>query len=229
MKTHDLSLYHIIRQPKDWISGQPLVILLHGVTTNEEHVFWITQHLDERFLAISVRAPNTLCPGSYAWYNLDSIPKGVDINAEEAENSRRAILRFIDEAVEAYDTAPDQVYLLGYSQGAIMSYSVMLTAPEKLAGVVAMSGRILPEVKPLVVSPERLTDFPVLVIHGVYDDVVPISYAHEARAYLETLPVKLTYKEYPIDHDIAQESLEAALVWLKRHLDAGQTATADLS
>ena len=218
MVSAHLSLYHLVRQPRRESDKPPLLILLHGVGSNEEDLFEWAPLLDERFLVLSTRAPLTLSEGSYAWFHVQLGGRAPLINPDEAERSRRAIIQFIGEAVQAYHAAAGRVYLLGFSQGAIMSQGVMLTQPELLAGVVAMSGRILPEVKPLAVAPERLNGFPILVQHGLYDQVLPIANGRASRDYLSTLPVQLTYHEYPMAHQVTEESLNDARAWLQERL-----------
>ncbi len=214
MNLATLPLHHLVRPSKVESPKPPLLILLHGVGSNEHDLFGLAPHLDERFLILSARAPITLMPDSYAWFHLEFVEGTPRINPVEAERSRRTILRFIEEAVRAYAADPGRVYLMGFSQGAIMSLSVMLTTPEALGGVVAMSGRILPEVKLKAATSERLKGFPVMVVHGVYDDVLPVSYGRASRDYLTTLPLDLTYREYPMGHQITEDSLGDAQAWL---------------
>ena len=143
-----LPLVHLVRQPIIEAGTPPLLLLLHGVGSNEHDLFELAPFLDKRFLIISVRAPNTLGPGSYAWFEVNFTPQGPAINPEQAEASRETLITFIKEAITAYGANPKQVYLMGFSQGAIMSASVALTRPELVAGAVLMSGRILPEIQP---------------------------------------------------------------------------------
>lgn len=214
------SLYHLALHPKSSTSRPPLLILLHGVGSNEQDLFEIAPLLDERLLILSARAPLTLARNSFAWFHVTFTPAGSSINADEAESARQIVSGFVQEMVQEYHADPKRVYLLGFSQGAIISQSVMLTMPEILAGVVAMSGRILPEVKPLVVSPERLGDFPVLVIHGLHDTVLPIQNGRASRDYLSTLPVNLVYREYPMGHEVTELSLSDVRKWLALQLDS---------
>lgn len=217
MKT--LSLIHLVSQPKVEASTPPLLLLLHGVGSNEHDLFGLVPYLDKRFLIISVRAPNTLGPGSYAWFEVDFTPQGPAINPAQAEASRKALITFLDEAVNAYDADPKQIYLMGFSQGAIMSASVALTRPQLVAGVVLMSGRILPEIQPLIASNEELSGLPFLVVHGTADMVLPISYGRASRQLLSSLPVELTYHEYRIGHEVSQESLADVTAWLSAQLE----------
>lgn len=223
MKPMDLPFHHLVRPPKVAADKPPLLILLHGIGSNEYDLFGLTSYLDKRFLILSARAPNTLAEGSYAWFHVEFTPNGIIINPDEAESSRKTILKFIREAAPAYNADAKRVYLMGFSQGAIMSLSVMLTEPEIVAGVVAMSGRIPSELRSMVVEPKRLKGFPVMVVHGLYDNVLPISYGRESRNFLSTLPLNLTYCEYPMGHQVTEQSLADVCEWLTEKLD-GTTA-----
>lgn len=220
MKT--LSLVHRVRQPVVDVGTPPLLLLLHGVGSNEHDLFGLAPFLDERFLIISARAPNTLEPGSYAWFEVNFTPQGSLIDPQQAEASRQALIAFLNEAVTAYGADPKQVYLMGFSQGAIMSASVALTRPELVAGVVLMSGRILSEIHPLMAAPERLEGLPFLVVHGTADTVLPIDHGRASRQLLSSLPVELTYYEYPMGHEISHESLAGVTAWLSAQLDKAQ-------
>ncbi len=217
-----LSLVHLVHQPILEEDAPPLLLLLHGIGSNEHDLFALAPFLDERFLIISVRAPNTLEPGSYAWFEANFTPQGPIIDPGQAEASRQALIAFLDEAVTAYGADPKQVYLMGFSQGGIMSASVTLTRPELVAGVVVMSGRILPEIKPLMAPSERLAGLPFLVVHGTADMVLPIPHGRASRQLLSSLPVEITYHEYPMGHEISQESLADVTAWLSAQLDKAQ-------
>ena len=220
MKT--LSLVHLVRRPIVKAETPPLLLLFHGVGSNEHDLFGLAPYLDERFLIISVRAPNTLGPGSYAWFDVDFTPQGPVIDPAQAEASREALIDFIGEAITAYGVNPNQVYMMGFSQGAIMSAIVGLRRPDLVAGVALMSGRILPEIQSLMAAPEKLEGLPILVVHGVTDTVLPINHGRASRQLLASLPVELTYHEYPMGHEVSQESLADVSSWLSAQLDKAQ-------
>ena len=216
------SLVHLVRHPIVEADTPPLLLLLHGVGSNENDLFGLAPYLDERFLILSVRAPNTLGPGSYAWFDVDFTPRGPVIDPAQAEASREALIDFIGEAITAYGVNPNQVYMMGFSQGAIMSASIALTRPDLVAGVALMSGRILPEIQSLMAAPEKLEGLPILVVHGVADTVLPINHGRASHQLLASLPVELTYHEYPIGHEVSQESLADVSSWLSAQLDKAQ-------
>lgn len=214
-----LSFVHSVHQPLHPTDQPPLLILLHGVGGNEQNLFALAPHLDTRCLIISARAPYQRGPGNFAWFDAQFTPSGPVIAPEQAEASRQLLLRFIDEAVGAYGADPRQVYLMGFSQGAIMSASVGLTAPEVVAGAVLMSGRILPEIRPLIADGSKLSGLPFFVIHGTADNVLPIHHGRASRDLLTSLPVQLTYREYAMGHEIRPESLADIQTWLRERLD----------
>lgn len=220
MKT--LSLVHLVRQPLVDGGAPPLLLMLHGVGSNEHDLFGLAPYLDQRFLIISARAPNTLGPGSYAWFEVGFTPQGPVIDPAQAEASRETLITFVGEAAAAYGADARQVYLMGFSQGAIMSASVALTRPDLAAGAVLMSGRILPEIQPMMAATEKLEEFPFLVVHGTADTVLPISYGRASRQSLSSLPVELTYHEYAMGHEVSPESLADVANWLSTHLDRVQ-------
>lgn len=179
----------------------------------------LAPYLDGRFFIVSARAPLVLGPGMYGWFHVMLDPVAPVINPDEAERSRVLLLRFIDEVIAAHGVDPQRIYLLGFSQGAIMSLSLVLTHPERLAGVAAMSGRILPEVLPKMAPPDAMRGLPMLVVHGSDDPILPVHHGRAARDILAALPVALTYREYAMGHYVSEESLADVAAWLRARLD----------
>lgn len=208
------SLHYLVRQPKIKTEKTPLVILMHGVGSNEQNMFSFADALPDNFLVVSARGPLTLRTDSYAWFQAQIMPDRSIINGEQAENSRKEIIQFIDDLKNVEDFDEEQVYLMGFSQGGIMSYSVALTEPEKIKGIAVMSGRLLSEVKPLVVSDERLKKLNIFVSHGTNDSVLRFEYATDAVDYLHSKGLQPEFHQYPEDHTINQQMLGDVVQWL---------------
>ncbi|MBK9314327.1 MAG: alpha/beta fold hydrolase [Acidobacteria bacterium] len=220
MSNQTFSLFHHAAPPKSGLADRPpLLLLLHGFGSNEDDLFSLAPYLDERFLVISARAPVALGPMSYAWFSLGFTPEGVLINAEEAESSRLTISRFIDELIDYYRVDSQAIYLMGFSQGAMMSLSTALNSPGTVAGVVAMSGRLLPQTAAQVKDPDALFGLPIFVLHGTRDMVLPVHHGRATRDLLTSLPVDLQYREYEMGHEVSAQSLEDIAEWLKARLD----------
>jgi phospholipase/carboxylesterase len=219
----DLSLVHLARAPQAPMprgGRPPLLALLHGVGSNERALFQLAPAFDPRFQVVSLRGPLVRGPDSFAWFVAEPTPRGFRIIVpEQLAASRDAIVGFLAEAVAAYDADPARVYLLGFSQGAIMSLTTALTMPERLAGVVAIAGRIPPEVEPWIVPPARTAGLPLLLEHGRFDRVLPISWAERARPLLERAQVALDYREYDAPHSISPAMRDEAAAWLAARLD----------
>jgi phospholipase/carboxylesterase len=193
-----------------------LIILLHGVGSSEKDLFSFANQLPDNFLVVSAQAPNKIGEDSYAWYEMNLSAEKPIINKEQAEQSRNRIIQFIDQLKDKYTFDDKQVYLCGFSQGAIMSYSVGLTRPDKVKGIAIMSGRLLDEVKPLVKPSEDLKKLNVFISHGTKDNVLGIHYAKESIVYLKGLGINPLYKEYPEGHNISPAMLTDLIAWLKK-------------
>jgi phospholipase/carboxylesterase len=215
-----LSLSHLVRKPDAPGDGRPpALILLHGVGSNERDLFGLAPELDPRFFVVSARGPITRQPGSYAWFSVQFLPTGFLIDESEAEKSRQLLLGFTEEVVAEYEVDPKRVFLMGFSQGCIISLYTALTEPERYRGVVGMSGRLLPQAVPKLASPERLKSFPLLIVHGTEDTTIGIEYGRSIRQQLSNLPVDLDYREYPMGHWVTPQSLADVRAWLTKHLD----------
>jgi len=206
-------LVHLVRPA---VSSKPrpsLVVLLHGVGSHEGDLFPLADRFSPEFLVLSVRAPLELRPGSYTWFPVQFTPQGPVADAVEAEESRLRLISFLRWAVAAYNADPAGTVLVGFSQGAILSASVVLTEPELVAGAVLMSGRILPEVVPLAAGPERLASARVLIVHGTRDDRLPLHHGQASRQTLRSLGVEPDYREFAMGHTITDESLAFVGDW----------------
>jgi phospholipase/carboxylesterase len=228
MSDHTFSLFHQAAPPRSGLEGKPpLLLLLHGYGANEDDLFSLAPYLDERFMIVSARAPIMLQPMSYAWFNLGFTPQGIVVNPDEVKSSRQTIHKFVGEVLAAYECDPKAVYLMGFSQGAMMSMAVALTYPGTAAGVVAMSGRVLSQTLDLIPDKDALTGLPVFMAHGARDTLIPIDNGRDARSKLSALPVALTYREYDMGHEISYESLKDVTEWLKERLDHSSAVVGD--
>jgi phospholipase/carboxylesterase len=210
-------LPYLVREPKNKADKPPLLILLHGMGSNEQDLFSFADRLPDKFLVISARGPRVLGPNRFAWYQVDFSTGRPVINKEQEIESRQAILDFIHQLKTAHDFDEQQVYLGGFSQGAIMSYSVGLTHPEKVKGIVALSGRLLEEVRPNIPKTEALKNLEIFISHGTTDATLGAHYAHESVSYLENLGLHPDYQEYQHGHGINEEMILDLVSWLNHH------------
>ncbi len=208
------------RQPMQPGQKPPLALLLHGVRSNELDLFSLALHLPPQMRVVSLRAPLVRGPESYAWFDVTFLPDGYRIDPEQLDRSRGLVADFAAQAAAAFEADPARIYLLGFSQGAILSLTVALTRPELVAGILPLAGRIPPEARPWIVAPERLAGLPIFLAHGRFDSVIPFFWAEQARDFLQSVGAALTFMEYPTGHRIPPDMLADAVSWLDASLAA---------
>ncbi len=183
----------------------PVLLLLHG-WTGDERVMWIfTRSLARHFWMFAPRAPISVASGGYAWLpHKDSewptLPK-----FKPATISLLEAVQQWGKRVGTPETALNKPYnLMGFSQGAAMSYSLAAYHPERIGRVAALAG-FLPQGEP-----ERLKAFDgkqVYIAHGTRDDIVPVQKAEEAVQSLQAAGADVTFCESPVGHKLSASCL----------------------
>ena|SRR6218665_565807 len=211
-------LHYLIRQPKIRTENPPLLILLHGVGGNEQNLFSFAPDLPEKFVVVSARGPLTFGANSFAWFQVDFSSGKPQINEQQAENARKMLIDFIEDLKTEITFDAKEVYLMGFSQGGIMSYSVALTAPEKVKGIAVMSGRLLPEIKPLIADEKRLKKLKIFISHGKHDSVLNYQYATDALEFLKTKNLNPEFHSYEEGHTVNKQMFDAVNHWLNTNI-----------
>ena len=201
----------------------PLLILLHGKGANEEDLFALAEHFDERFLVLSLRAPHEIAPGYYRWYERTEDAQGVSVfDDAEIEASRIYLRQALNDALMSFGADPHQVYLFGFSQGAAMAIAHALTAPQSIRGMVAIAGRLLPSIAPLAAPASAMQHLTLLIQHGSADDIVPAEESAKAVGLFAELCVKQGARDYPTGHTITPGMLRDAKEFLRVQLDQSE-------
>ena len=212
-----MNLHYLVQEPKTIKDQNPLLILLHGYGSNEEDLFSFATELPDDSYVISVRAPYDLQPYGHAWYaiHFDADENKFSDNVQ-AKQSVEIIASFIDEIVKQYPIDTNNVTLIGFSQGAILSYATALTYPEKISKVVALSGYFNQEILPEIIDTKAISHLKFFVSHGSVDQVIPVDWARKAKPALENLGLEVEYQEYPIGHGVSPKNFYDFKNWLQR-------------
>lgn len=215
----DLSLQHLIRQPKKLSDKAPALILLHGYGSDENDLFSFADELPDELFIISAKAPYSMQPFGNAWYAIHwDNTDGKFSDDAQAITSRDTIRDFIDEVVEHYPVDPDNINLLGFSQGSILSYAVALSYPEKVKNVIALSGYVN---QGILAQDYRSNDFSNLKFycsHGSVDQVIPVEWARKTKPFLDELGIENSYSEFPVGHGVAPQNFFEFREWLEKRL-----------
>lgn len=214
-----LSLEYLVREPNKINEQTSLLILLHGYGSNEEDLFSFSAELPENLIIVSARAPQNLGFGSYSWYTINfTAAQGKFSDIPEAIEAKETIATFITEIQNRYSIAPEKTFLLGFSQGTILSYAVALTYPEKVQKVIALSGYLNYELLPNNYSNPKYSELDFFISHGTVDQVIPVEWANKAPDFFKQLNVKHCYQEYPVGHGVAPQNFFAFKKWIEERM-----------
>lgn len=212
------ALRHIALTPAVNAPGpHPAVIMLHGRGADEEDLPGLAGRLDPRLLVLSVRAPYPFAPGGgYTWYDVGAV--GAPEPAMFQESSAR-LSQCVDEALREYPIDPARLFLLGFSMGTVMSLALSLSRPGLVRGVSANSGYVA-EGTHLAYRWNELSETSFFIAHGTFDPVIPITMARRAKELFAASNAPHLYREYPMAHQITDQSLSDIAAWMKPLLDA---------
>jgi len=210
---------HYISRPSSLKENAPLLIMCHGYGSDENDLFSFAHELPEELFILSVRAPHPMQPYGNAWYaiNFDANQNKWN-DVEQAIESRDKIAAFIDEACSKYPVNKDNVSLLGFSQGTILSYAVALSYPEKVKNIVALSGYVSEDMLSEGFANKNHSHLDFYCSHGSVDQVIPVDWARKAPEFLNEMNIKNTYSEFPVGHGVAPQNFYEFRSWLEKRI-----------
>lgn len=218
---NNYSFYFLKQEPKIKIeTGSPLLLMLHGYGSNEEDLFSLAEGLDSRFLICSLRAPIVRSYASYCWFEVDDTRNPINIDLVQGKISSELILKFIEEISGEYKIDKSKIFLMGFSQGGIISLHTAFTNPDKLKYIAVLSGKLSKLTVEKITRFEEIKNLKIFMSHGVQDEVIKISNSRESKELLEKLNVELFYKEYNSGHNIDYENFNDLKNWLTLNLNS---------
>ncbi|MBR8407864.1 alpha/beta hydrolase [Burkholderia cenocepacia] len=189
-------------------AGRPAarLLLLHGVGGNETNLLNVADVIDPRIEIAFLRGPLTFGPSQHAWFPVRFGPNGPEIDAARADESRVQLITLLHALRKQDGAAPAlPTVIAGFSQGGIMSASVGLTSPGDVSAFAVLCGRILPEIDPLIAPRDALRPLHALIVHGRFDDKLPVSWADKADATLAALGIAHDTRLYAAGHELTAE------------------------
>ncbi|MCP3985926.1 MAG: hypothetical protein GY723_16210 [bacterium] len=195
----------------------PTILALHGWGANAHDLLGLAPILHGgQALVLSPQGPVAfeISQGmlGFGWW---PITEDREIDPEAFETASKAIESFLDEAGRRYPIDPRKTVIVGFSQGGVMAYDLVLRNPERFAGLVALSSWFPDHVDEQVPRQPALENFPALLIHGTEDPMIPVERAQQSREKLIARGVNVQYREYEMQHEIRPEALRELVVWLE--------------
>ena len=186
-------------------------MLLHGYGANEHDLLQLGPELAPDRRTISLQAPLSLPWGGRAWFNLQESAEGFAFDPAEIEVALTHTLKAVERVAREDGTPP---LLLGFSQGACLALMVALQKPRLVRGVLSLSGVPPGRAAAMRAKPSELQGFPAFGAHGTQDPLLPIGLGRSVRAELEGAGFDLTWREYPMGHEVVLDELRDARAWI---------------
>ncbi len=196
----------------------PLLVMAHGYGADENDLFSRAGEFPAVFHVVAPRAPLDLPYGGAAWYSLDFQGNRMISDIPQAVAARERLAEFVAEAARKYGVASHDVWLLGFSQGAILSYGILSRYPERARYYLPLSGYIEPGIVGPEVAPGDRSAIKVLAMHGTQDPVIPIEAGRRVQDFLKRLGVDFRFHEFPIGHGISREGMGCIRTWVEEGL-----------
>jgi phospholipase/carboxylesterase len=202
------------------------VIWMHGLGDSGEGWAPIVNELDLhglpgiRFIFPHANTMPVTINGGYvmrSWYDIIH----TDLGRQEDEKGLRESQILVDALIEreiARGVPAHRIVLGGFSQGCAMTLMAGLRFPQKLAGLMCLSGYLPLADKAAAERHAANQDTPIFMVHGTMDPVIPIGRATASRDLLKQLGYHIEWHDYPMQHSVCADEVQHISAWLKKAL-----------
>jgi phospholipase/carboxylesterase len=184
-----------------------LLLLLHGLTGDENSMWVFVRNFPERCWMIAPRALHATEPAGYSWRR----SQAGNPDRPSLEDLRPAALALID-LVDAYSAQQQidasQFDVMGFSQGAALTTAIALLYPDRVRKAGILSG-FIPAGAELLAQENVFKGKQFFVAHGTADENVKVEYARSSVQILEGAGAHVTYCEDDVGHKVSAKCLRA--------------------
>ena len=203
--TYDISIPSNIEEGKSY----PVVYAMHGMGSNEKDIISTIEELKEDFIVIGIRGPLAMNSG-FGYFTIKSFGNP---NVDSFDEVVEKLEDFIDNTAKQYPIDVSRQFLLGFSQGAILSMTLALKMGNKIKGIVALSGYIPKHVKETY-EIKSVQELSIFIAHGELDPVFPLAIGKENYEFFKTRNKSVDYNSYKIGHEISLAEKNDFIQWL---------------
>ncbi|SES10355.1 alpha/beta hydrolase [Psychrobacillus sp. OK032] len=191
----------------------PALFLMHGMGSNEQDLVGLVSSLKNKCHIFSIRGPINQPPG-YAYFTIEGFGKPHRTVFDQVVKDLQS---FIENTIEEFPIDSEQIYLFGFSQGAILSQSLALVMGNVVKGIVALSGYIPAFVKEeYAIQPvDKLNAF---ISHGELDNKLPFEWGVASKDYFTEQGANVTFKSYPVAHGVSSENHQDLIAFLEANI-----------
>jgi phospholipase/carboxylesterase len=200
------------------------VVWLHGLGADGNDFVPLVRELDLtglpgiRFVFPHANTMPVTINGGYvmrSWYDIVA----TDLTRREDEGGLRASQLQVEALIareKARGIPASRIILAGFSQGCAMTLQTGLRHPEKLAGMLCLSGYLPLASVAGAERSEASLGTPIFIAHGVQDPVVPFARAEESRKVVEALGYQVEWHAYPMQHTLCLEEVQDISAWIRK-------------
>lgn len=184
----------------------PVLFLLHGTGGDERDLVELGQTVSPGSPILSVRG-KVLENGMPRFFR--RLAEGV-FDLEDLKFRTNELADFLNQARAEYDLADKSVIALGYSNGANIAASLLLSRPDALQGAVLLRAMVPFE-------PETLPDLKeknVLMLSGLMDPIIPVDNSQKLASMLESAGAKVDIRIKPTGHGLTQSDFSDIKTWI---------------
>ena len=201
--------FYLIKKSKENDVKSPIVFLLHGFGSNEQDLFSFAPYLSDDVTIISLRAPISLFPNSFAWYNIYYSGSVKSYDKEAAKLIKDKLINEMSYFIKKYNCDPHRVTVIGFSQGAILGHAIAQSS--NIKNLVALSGYVDKD----LVTFDNNNKTSIYISHGREDEVIPYKDSFETNLLLDDNNIDYDYKSFNQGHGVNNNNLESFIGWLK--------------
>lgn len=189
---------------------KPALFLLHGLGSDEHDVMQLVKDVPFDCHIFSLRGPIMHKPG-FAFYTFEEEGKPEQRIFDQVVQHTKL---FIEEATATFNLDQQELYVVGFNQGAAIAQAVAVVMGQDLRGTIALSG-YTPQ---FVVEQYRkipLQNVRVFIGHGQYDYVYPVAWAKESASFFEEYGADVTLMIYEDGHGVTEQEIQDIMRWLR--------------
>lgn len=190
----------------------PVLVLLHGLTGDENSMSIFVQRMPKEFTLIAPRGIYRSRLGGYSWQASES--NGWPSISDFQRSIETLFSLIVPQNFPGTDL--DSIHLLGFSQGAALAYSMAIVSPEKIGRVAGISG-FMPEDIDDLLATRPLEGKEIFVAHGKLDAMVPIEKAREVVEKLKRGGAEVGYCEEEVGHKLSASCFRGIEIFFKQN------------
>ncbi len=204
-----LGLVHRVHVPEG-PGPFPTLVMIHGFQGNEDVTWIFARNVSPAWIIVTPRAPFPAA-GSFSWAKHDEHDYA---DSATLQDGLAALTHFVEWLPDYYPVDRSRLVLLGFSQGAAMSYAYGVSHP--VLGIAALCG-FIPAPEELRLS--AFKNLPILILHGTKDLTIPVEVARKDRDRLVEAGAHVTYLESDVGHKVSTDGMRTLKQWLAERLE----------